>query len=89
MCIRDSHFIRFFQHTVGNAFLYLDTGNTLHLFINTLDMLYVDSRYNICLLYTSNWMFSAYTDKAYRWFHSGPSNHWFRSYGLGVSLRCV
>jgi hypothetical protein len=36
---------------------------------------------------TANWMFSAYTDKAYRWFHSGPSNHWFRSYGLGVSLR--
>lgn len=27
---------------------------------------------------TANWMFSAYTDKAY---------HWFRSYGLGVSLR--
>ena len=23
----------------------------------------------------------------YHWFHSGPSNHWFRSYGLGVSLR--
>ena len=41
------HFIRFFQHTVGNAFLYLDTGNTLHFFINALDMLYVDSRYNI------------------------------------------
>lgn len=36
---------------------------------------------------TANWMFSAYTDKAYHWFHSGPSNHWFRSYGLGVSLR--
>ena len=36
---------------------------------------------------TANWMFSAYTDKAYRWFHSGPSNHWFRSYGLGLSQR--
>lgn len=36
---------------------------------------------------TANWMFAAYTDKAYHWFHSGPSNHWFRSYGLGVSLR--
>lgn len=36
---------------------------------------------------TGNWMFSAYTDKAYHWFHSGPSNHWFRSYGLGLSLR--
>lgn len=32
-------------------------------------------------------MFAAYTDKAYHWFHSGPSNHWFRSYGLGLSLR--
>lgn len=36
---------------------------------------------------TGSWMFSAYTDKAYHWFHSGPSNHWFRSYGLGLSLR--
>ena len=41
------HFIRFFQHTVGNAFLYLDTGNALHFFINALDMLYVDSGYDI------------------------------------------
>ena len=32
-------------------------------------------------------MFSAYTDKAYHWFHSGPSNHWYRSYGVGLSLR--
>ena len=36
---------------------------------------------------TGNWMFSAYTDKGYHWFHSGPSNHWFRSYGIGLSLR--
>ncbi len=36
---------------------------------------------------TGNWMFSAYTDKGYHWFHSSPSNHWFRSYGLGLSLR--
>lgn len=36
---------------------------------------------------TGNWMFNAYTDKGYHWFHSGPSNHWFRSYGLGLSLR--
>lgn len=35
---------------------------------------------------TGNWMFSAFTDKPYHWFHSGPSNRWFRSYGLGVSL---
>lgn len=33
---------------------------------------------------TGNWMFSAYTDRAYHWFHSGPSNHWFRSYGAGT-----
>lgn len=36
---------------------------------------------------TGNWMFSAYTDKVYHWFHSGPSGHWYRSYGLGLSLR--
>ena len=36
---------------------------------------------------TGSWMFSAYTDKAYHWFHSGPSNHWYRSYGVGLSLR--
>lgn len=36
---------------------------------------------------TGNWMFSAYTDKAYHWFHSGSSGHWYRSYGLGLSLR--
>lgn len=36
---------------------------------------------------TGNWRFSAYTDKAYHWFHEGPSNHWFRSYGIGMTLR--
>ena len=36
---------------------------------------------------TGNWIFSAYIDKAYHWFHSGPSGHWYRSYGLGLSLR--
>ena len=36
---------------------------------------------------TGSWMYSAYTDKAKNWFHSGPSNHWFRSYGLGLTLR--
>ncbi|MCD8183181.1 MAG: TolC family protein [Bacteroides sp.] len=36
---------------------------------------------------TGNWGFSAFTDKAYHWLHSGPSNHWYRSYGLGLSLR--
>lgn len=46
----------------------------------------VDNGYIPSLSLTGNWMFSAYTDKAHHWFHSGPSNHWFRSYGLGVSL---
>ena len=36
---------------------------------------------------TGSWMFSAFTDKAYHWFHAGPSHHWYRSYGVGVSLR--
>ena len=36
---------------------------------------------------TGNWRFAAYTDEAYHWFHSGPSNHWFRSYGVGLTLR--
>lgn len=44
-------------------------------------------RYIPSLNLTGNWMFSAYTDKAYHWFHSGPSGHWYRSYGLGLSLR--
>lgn len=33
-----------------------------------------------------SWMWTAFTDKPYHWFHSGPSNHWYRSYGIGVSL---
>lgn len=36
---------------------------------------------------TGNLTFSAYTDKFNNWFHSGPSNHWYRSYGLGLTLR--
>ena len=44
-------------------------------------------RYIPSLNLTGNWMFSAYTDKAYHWFHSGPSGHWYRFYGLGLSLR--
>lgn len=31
-------------------------------------------------------MWQAFTDKSYHWFHSGPSNKWYRSYGVGVSL---
>lgn len=34
-----------------------------------------------------NLSFSAYTDKGYHWFHSHPSNKWYRSYGIGVSLK--
>lgn len=36
---------------------------------------------------TGNFSFSAYTDKFKNWFHSGESNHWYDSNGLGISLR--
>lgn len=36
---------------------------------------------------TGSWMYSAYTDKAKNWFHSGPSNHWHNSSGIGLTLR--
>ena len=36
---------------------------------------------------TGSWRYAAYTDKGYHWFHSGPSNQWFRSYGVGLTLR--
>ena len=36
---------------------------------------------------TGNVMYSAYTDKFKNWFHSGESNHWYGSNGLGISLR--
>ena len=36
---------------------------------------------------TGSWMYSAYTDKAKNWFHSGPSNHWYNSSGIGLTLR--
>lgn len=39
------------------------------------------------LTLTGNWMYQAYTDKLYHWFHSRPSNHWYRSYGIGLALR--
>ena len=32
-------------------------------------------------------MYSAFTDKAKNWFHSGPSNHWYNSSGIGLTLR--
>lgn len=36
---------------------------------------------------TGSWMYSAYTDKARHWFHSGPSNYWYPSSGIGLTLR--
>ena len=36
---------------------------------------------------TGSWMYSAYTDKAKNWFHSGPSNHWYNSSDIGLTLR--
>lgn len=36
---------------------------------------------------TGNLMFSAFTDKATNWFHAGPSNHWYHSNGIGLTLR--
>ena len=39
------------------------------------------------LSFTGSWMYSAYTDKAKNWFHSGPSNHWYNSSGIGLTLR--
>lgn len=36
---------------------------------------------------TGNLMYTAFTDKAYHWFHNHPSNHWYNSSGLGVTLR--
>ena len=47
----------------------------------------ISNGYIPSLSLTGNWGFSAFTDKAYHWFHSGPSGHWYRSYGLGLSLR--
>lgn len=36
---------------------------------------------------TGNLMYSAFTDKFKNWFHSGESNHWYGSNGLGIQLR--
>lgn len=46
----------------------------------------VNNGYIPSLSLTGSWAYSAFTDKARHWFHSGPSNHWYRSYGLGLSL---
>ncbi|WP_300727204.1 TolC family protein [uncultured Bacteroides sp.] len=47
----------------------------------------INNGYIPSLSLTGNWSFSAFTDKASHWFHDHPSNHWYRSYGLGLSLR--
>lgn len=36
---------------------------------------------------TGSWMYSAWTDRFKNWFHSGESNKWYNSYGIGISLR--
>ena len=39
------------------------------------------------LALSANWVYTAYTDKFKNWFHSGESNHWYQSNGIGLSLR--
>ena len=39
------------------------------------------------LALTGNLTYSAFTDKLHNWFHSGPSNHWYGSSGISVTLR--
>ena len=39
------------------------------------------------LALSANWAYTAYTDKFKNWFHSGESNHWYDSNGLGITLR--
>ena len=39
------------------------------------------------LALSANWAYTAYTDKFKNWFHSGESNHWYQSNGIGLSLR--
>lgn len=36
---------------------------------------------------TGSFMYSAFTDKAKNWFHSGPSSKWYNSSGIGLTLR--
>ena len=36
---------------------------------------------------SGNWTYTAFTDKFKNWFHSGESNHWYRSDGIGLSVR--
>lgn len=39
------------------------------------------------LALTGNLTYSAFTDKLHNWFRSGPSNHWYGSSGISVTLR--
>ena len=39
------------------------------------------------LALTGNWTYAAFTDEFKNWFHSGESNHWYKSNGIGISLR--
>ena len=36
---------------------------------------------------TGNLMYSAFTDRIDHWIHSGESNHWYGSNGIGIQLR--
>ena len=36
---------------------------------------------------SGNWTYTAFTDKFKNWFHSGESNHWYRSDGIGLTVR--
>lgn len=37
--------------------------------------------------FTGSLMYSAFTDKIEHWIHSGESNHWYGSNGIGIQLR--
>ena len=45
------------------------------------------SGYLPSLALTGNWTYTAFTDNFKNWFHSGESNHWYKSNGIGISLR--
>ena len=47
----------------------------------------VNQGYIPSITLSGNIAFTAFTDKAKHWFHSHPSNMWYRSSGLGVAVR--
>lgn len=47
----------------------------------------VNDGYLPTLSLSANLMYSAFTDRFKNWFHSGASNHWYGSNGIGISLR--